>query len=121
MENREEEKNINENNNTLERNLTENKDLNRAYEAYFNKKIDDKLDKIFKKNNTYALIIRFFGILIIIVGVLVWSGITIDLESVSLGTLAVILLISCFIAFWFFVLAEVIQILHDIRFRLWMK
>lgn len=45
MENREEEKNINENNNTLERNLTENKDLNRAYEAYFNKKIDDELDR----------------------------------------------------------------------------
>ena len=81
----------------------------------------DIYNRIFKKNNTYALIIKIFGILIIIAGVLVWSGITINLESVSLGALAIILLISCFIAFWFFVLAEVIQILHDIRFRLWMK
>lgn len=101
--------------------VSETEDISKAYETYFNSKIDNKLDVVFKKNNTIALILKFIGILVIIGGVLVWSGITINYEAVNLFTLAIALLISFSIAFDFFVIAEIIQILHDIRFRLWMK
>lgn len=101
--------------------VSETEDISKAYETYFNSKIDNKLDVVFKKNNTIALILKFIGILVIIGGVLVWSGITINYEAVNFFTLAIALLISFSIAFGFFVIAEIIQILHDVRFRLWMK
>lgn len=101
--------------------VSETEDISKAYETYFNRKIDNKLDVVFKNNNTIALILKFIGILVIIGGVLVWSGITINYEAVNLFTLAIALLISFSIAFGFFVIAKIIQILHDIRFRLWMK
>ena len=101
--------------------ISETEDISKAYETYFNRKIGDKLNTIFKKNNTMALIIRFVGVLVIVAGVFLWSNITIGINKVDTPALIIILLISCFIAFIFFTIAEVIQILHDIRFRLWMK
>lgn len=65
--------------------------------------------------------VRFIGYATITIGVVIWSVITIETEKISLVSLLIIFLISCGLSLGFFALAEIIQILHDIRFKLWIK
>ena len=65
--------------------------------------------------------LKFIGYAIIIVGIVIWSVITIETEKISLAFLLIIFLISCGLSLGFFASAEIIQILHDIRFKFWIK
>ena len=65
--------------------------------------------------------VRFIGYATITIGVVIWSVITIETEKISLVSLLMIFLISCGLSLGFFAFAEIIQILHDIRFKLWIK
>ena len=65
--------------------------------------------------------LKFIGYAIIIVGIVIWSVITIETEKISLAFLLIIFLISCGLSLGFFAFAEIIQILHDIRFKFWIK
>ena len=58
---------------------------------------------------------------IIIIGIVIWSVITIETEKISLAFLLIIFLIGCGLSLGFFASAEIIRILHDIRFKLWIK
>ena len=65
--------------------------------------------------------LEFIGYAIIIIGVVILSVIAIETEKISLAFLLIIFLISCGLSLGFFAFAEIIQILHDIRFKLWIK
>lgn len=65
--------------------------------------------------------LKLIGYAIIIIGIVIWSVITIETEKISLAFLLIIFLISCDLSLGFFASAEIIQILHDIRFKLWIK
>ena len=65
--------------------------------------------------------LKFIGYAIIIIGVVILSVIAIETEKISLAFLLIIFLISCGLSLGFFAFAEIIQILHDIRFKLWIK
>lgn len=91
------------------------------YARYLNGYIDEKFTSIVKKNNFISLMVRFIGYATITIGVVIWSVITIETEKISLVSLLIIFLISCGLSLGFFALAEIIQILHDIRFKLWIK
>ncbi len=91
------------------------------YARYLKGYIDEKFASIVKKNNFMSLMLRFIGYAIITIGVVIWSVITIETEKISLVSLLMIFLISCGLSLGFFAFAEIIQILHDIRFKLWIK
>ena len=65
--------------------------------------------------------LKFIGYAIIIIGVAILSVIAIETEKISSAFLLIIFLISCGLSLGFFAFAEIIQILHDIRFKLWIK
>lgn len=73
------------------------------------------------KNNFISLMLRFIGYAIITIGVVIWSVISIETEKIILIFLLIIFLISCGLSLGIFAFAEIIQILHDIRFKLWIK
>lgn len=91
------------------------------YARYLNGYNDEKFNSIVKKNNFISLMLKFIGYAIIIIDVVVYSVITIETEKISLVFLLIIFLISCGLSLGFFAFAEIIQILHDIRFKLWIK
>ena len=92
-----------------------------CYTRYLNGYIDEKITDIIKKNNFISLLLKFIGYAIITIGVIFWSIISIETDKVSLVSLLIIFLISCGMSLGFFAIAEIIQILHDIRFKLWIK
>lgn len=91
------------------------------YARYLNGYIAEKFNSIVKKNNFISLMLKFIGYAIIIIGVVILSVIAIETEKISLAFLLIIFLISCGLSLGFFAFAEIIQILHDIRFKLWIK
>lgn len=88
---------------------------------------EDKIDlkkRVSKITNTIADILRILSIMVIILGILVVVGQFDNLEDVSNKELIdVVITISTFggIAFSGFILAEIIQILHDIRYKLYLS
>lgn len=91
------------------------------YENYYTEKIPDKLKPIFTKHNPIAVILKVLGVFIIGGSIIAWSLVSIITEKIDLLLLLKYLFWGCLMSLGFFIVAEVIQIFHDIRFRLWMK
>lgn len=101
--------------------ISETEDISKAYETYFNRKMGDKLNTIFTKNNLVAIVLKCLGIFVIGFSIVIWCLISIATDKIDWLLFLDYLGIGFLISLSFFAVAEFIQIFHDIRFRLWMK
>ncbi len=75
--------------------------------------------KIFEEKNKYASIYRGIGIFILVVGF--FAGVMVASDTNELGSLLAMWGSSALVALGAFAIGEIIQILHDIRKKVYSK
>lgn len=89
---------------------------------YYTENYNTRLENIIKEKNTISSILKIIAWIIIFIGFIL--GFIIGKNSydeIEFITLITIWLIYGGISLGIFALAEIIQILHDIRFKMWYK
>ena len=101
--------------------ISETEDISKTYESHYAGKVADKLDTIFTKNNLIAVILKCLGVISMGGSIVIWCLISIVSDKINWLLFLEYFWIGFLISLGLFVIAEFIQIFHDIRFRLWMK